>query len=151
MRKIIIMTTLCTAFAAGIYAQTNSESSAAQVKFVPMDVYIDSGSNALAAYQFELVVLQGDAKIVGVEGGQHTAFANPPYYDPAALNHNRIIIAAFSTSKDLPKGKTRIATIHMRIAGEIEPKYETKLVVAATSDGNKITATITLEKGGTQL
>lgn len=119
-----------------------------KVRFAPLHVYLDSGGNALAAFQFELKATAGQVKIVGVEGGTHQAFSKtPPYYDPAALAKDRIIIAAFSTQKDLPKGRTRIATLHLQILGDVQPQYELKLVVAADADGKEIPAKLSFEKG----
>jgi hypothetical protein len=118
-----------------------------KVRFAPLHIYLDSGNRPLAAYQFELKAAAGQIKIVGVEGGQHAAFKEAPYYDPAALANDRIIIAAFNTSHDLPKGRTRIATIHLQIIGDIEPDYELKLTVVADADGKEIPARITFEKG----
>jgi len=117
------------------------------VRFAPLHVYIDSGNQNLAAYQFELKATAGQIKIVGVEGGRHEAFKEAPYYDPAALAKDRIIIAAFSTGTDLPKGRTRIATIHLQIIGDAEPEYELKLIVSADADGKEIPAEISFEKG----
>ena len=116
------------------------------VRFAPLHIYLES-CNLLAAYQFELKATAGQIKIVGVEGGQHKAFKEAPYYDPAALAKDRIIIAAFSTSRDLPTDRTRIATIHLQIIGDAEPQYELKLIVAADADGKEIPAEITFEKG----
>ena len=118
-----------------------------KVRFTSLHIYIDSGNQALAAYQFELKATAGQIKIVGVENGEHPAFDEPPYYDPAALAHDRIIIAAFSTDKDLPKGRTRIASIQLQIIGDVEPEYALELTVAADANGNKIPAKITYEKG----
>jgi hypothetical protein len=100
-----------------------------------------------AAYQFELKATAGRIEIVGVEGGEHKAFSEAPYYDPAALMHDRIIIAAFNTGQDLPAGRTRIATVHLQIIGDAEPRYELKLTVAGDADGKEIPAEITFEKG----
>ena len=116
------------------------------VRFAPLHIYLET-CNLLAAYQFELKATAGQIKIVGVEGGQHKAFKEAPYYDPAALAKDRIIIAAFSTSRDLPTDRTRIATIHLQIIGDTEPQYELKLIVAADADGKEIPAEITFEKG----
>ena len=117
------------------------------VRFAPLHIYLDSGSRPLAAFQFELEATLGQIKIVGVEGGQHKAFKEAPYYDPAALANDRIIIAAFSTGRDLPNGRTRIATIHLQIIGDAEPEYELKLTVAADADGKEIPAELAFEKG----
>ena len=118
-----------------------------KVRFAPLHVYLDSGSKSLAAYQFELKAAAGQIKIVGIEGGQHKAFEEAPYYDPAALANDRIIIAAFNTGSELPKGRTRIATIHLQIIGDAEPDYELKLIVAGDADANEIPAKISFEKG----
>lgn len=120
-----------------------------KIRFVWLPVYVDSADMPLAAYQFELKAIQGDVTIVGVEGGQHSAFKKPPYYDPAVLKkENRIIIAAFNTGNDLPAGKNRIASVHLMIEGEIEPEYKVELTVAADPNGKKIpNAKINLEKG----
>jgi hypothetical protein len=118
-----------------------------RVRFAPLHIYLDSGNKSLAAYQFELKAAAGQVKIVGVEGGQHAAFKEAPYYDPAALANDRIIIAAFNTGRELPKGRTRIATIHLQIIGDAEPDYELKLTVAADANAKEIPAKITFEKG----
>ncbi len=111
-----------------------------------VDVYLDSGDVPLAAYQFELAAAAGEFEIVGVEGGEHGAFAEPPYYDPAALHNNRVIIAAFNTDDELPQGRTRVARIHVLVEGEA-PQYVATLIVAATADGSPIPVTIQTEQG----
>ena len=113
------------------------------IRFRPVDVYVDPAGTALAAYQIEIVV-DGNAKIVGVEGGDHPAFAAPPHYDPAALAGGRIIIAAFDTGSDLPTQRTRVATVHMREAGPVEPTYHATLQIAGGPDGRPIDATVDL-------
>ncbi len=118
-----------------------------KVRFAPLHIFLDSGSQPLAAFQFELKATAGQIKIVGVEGGEHKAFKEAPYYDPAALANDRIIIAAFNTGSELPKGRTRIATIHLQIIGDAEPDYELKLVVAGDADAKEIPAEISFEKG----
>jgi len=117
------------------------------VRFAPLHIYIDSGNTSLAAYQFELKATAGQIKIVGVEGGRSEAFKEAPYYDPAALANDRIIIAAFSTGSNLPKGRTQIATIHLQIIGDAEPQYKLKLIVTGDADGKEIPAEISFEKG----
>jgi hypothetical protein len=119
------------------------------IRFEAIDVYIDSAHQPLAAYQFELLADAANVKIVGVEGGAHAAFREPPYYDPAALSRNRIIIAAFNTGHDLPKGKTRVARLHLQVTGPA-PQYQTKLDTAATTEGKEIPATASVEAGATR-
>ncbi len=163
----IILTSLC-AIVPVLARPAGQEypTSQARVRFAPLHIYLDSGERPLAAFQFELVCsvpvraysprqdnasrrhYERQVKIVGVEGGSHEAFSKtPPYYDPAALTKDRIIIAAFSTQRDLPKGRTRIATLHLQILGDAQPQYELKLMVAADVDGKEIPAKISFEKG----
>ena len=122
----------------------------ARVRFSPVDIYLDSGNTALAAYQFELKATKGSIKIVGVEGSDHAAFREAPYYDPAALTQDRIVIAAFNTGNDLPTGRTRIARVHLEITGDAEPRYELKPIVTADAEGREISAKLTLERGDTK-
>ncbi len=86
-------------------------------------------------------------KLVGVEGGESAAFAPAPYYDPSALMHDRVIVAAFSTGRDLPAGRTRVARLHLMITGPGEPHSSLKLQAAAGSNGAEIPATASLEPG----
>jgi hypothetical protein len=117
------------------------------VRFAPVDVYLDPAGKPLAAYQFELKATSGQTKIVGVEGGEHPAFQEAPYYDPAALMNDRIIIGAFNTGSDLPTARTRIATIHLQITGDAEPKYELKLITTAGPDGQEMAVKANLQTG----
>jgi len=132
---------------AGASGRTSERPAQGRVRFAPVQVYLDSGDKPLAAYQFELRARTGQIKIVGVEGGEHPAFQEAPYYDPAALMNDRIIIAAFNTGSDLPHGRTRVATIHLQILGTAEPQYELKLIVAADQEGEKIPAELNLQTG----
>ena len=150
MNKIIVIILASVSIMIPALAQQSTQSEPADepaVRFSPLHIYIDSGSRSLAAYQFELKATAGQIKIVGVEGGRHKAFKQAPYYDPAALAKDRIIIAAFNTGRELPKERTRIATIHLQIIGEAEPEYDLKLAVAANDDGDEISATISYEEG----
>ena len=118
------------------------------VRFQAVDVFIHSKEIPLAAYQLEFSVRNGDAKVVGVEGGEHPAFEDAPFFDPKAIQHERVIIAAFNTTSadKLPKGKTRVATIHLQITGERNPDYAMKLETAATLEGKKIVVEMTYEE-----
>lgn len=120
-----------------------------QIRFAYVEVYIDSHDQPLAAYQFELAAMVGDVKIVGIEGNRDLPFRDPPYHDPAAMQQDRVIIAAFSTAdaERLPTGRTRLATVHVMITGDIEPEYAVELVVASTVDAREIPAKISLVKG----
>ena len=83
---------------------------------------------------------------MGIEGGDHAAFASPPYYDTKAMNNNRVILAAFSTAKQLPSGRSRIARIHLQLEGAGVKKYHTKLSVSADANGDNIPAEIEVAK-----
>ncbi len=150
MKKIMAIILTSIFLIVPVLARQSEQDMTAQpkVRFAPLHIYLDSGNQPLAAFQFELKAAAGQIKIVGVEGGQHKAFKEAPYYDKAALyKSNRIIIAAFNTGRDLPKGRTRIATIHLHIIGEAEPDYELKLTVAADANAKEIPAKISFEKG----
>ncbi|MHC4519851.1 MAG: hypothetical protein ACYTAS_14780 [Planctomycetota bacterium] len=150
MKRYLLLSLIVTCLALALFVPRSAEASRvidSKVRFAPVHIYLDSGSQPLAAYQFELKATKGQIKIVGVEGGEHGAFGEAPYYDSAALMQDRIIIAAFNTGPDLPAGRTRIATIHLQIAGDIVPEYELEPMVAADADGKEIAAELTLERG----
>jgi hypothetical protein len=109
----------------------------AQTRFVAMDLFINPHGEALAAYQVEITAPAG-VKIVGVEGGEHPEFRKAPYYDPKGIQHERLIVAAFSVAdaSKLPAAPTRVLTVHLEC--ETDPKLETNLKVAANARGQKI-------------
>lgn len=153
MKRTMLLTLIFTPLAITLLASQVGNASRVvkpSVRFAPLHIYLDSGSSPLAAYQFELKATTGQIKIVGVEGGEHAAFREAPYYDPAALANDRIIIASFNTGDDLPTARTRIATIHLQIIGDTEPQYELKLTVASNAEGERLPAEITLETGENQ-
>jgi len=127
---------------------------AAGTRFVPVDVYVDTGTKNLAAYQLE--VIAKDSKIVGLEGGEPAAFKNAPYYDPAALQAGgggeggggKIIVAAFSTAENLPNGLTRVARLHLMVNGPLDakglPQMTEKLTVATDAQGQPVDAKLSL-------
>jgi hypothetical protein len=106
-----------------------------------LDVFVDSGAQPLAAYQLSFTAMSGDVKIVGIEGGEHPAFKEAPHYDPKAMQQERAILAAFNTgsAESLPTGRTRVATVHVRIAGATTPVYVVKLEAAANHEGSRVT------------
>jgi hypothetical protein len=121
-------------------------------RFCAVDIFVDSGSTPLAAYQLRFAVTNGTAKIVGIEGGEHPAFRQPPYYDPKAIQNEVAIIASFNIAPpaELPTGKHRVATIHLRTTGTTPPRFEVKLQTAADAQGNKIACLPTFEERKTQ-
>ena len=125
---------------AGAVEGAQPETAETGVRFGYVDVFIDSRDAELAVYQVELAATAGDIRIVGVEGGDPTAFAGPPRYDPAALaDGERIILGDFSTDAALPTGKSRIARVHLRIEGP-PPALALTLAVAGDAAGERIDA-----------
>ena len=67
-------------------------------RFVPVDIVLDS-PEPVAAWQFELSDRSGAIKVVGVENGDSSAFADAPYYDRAATQAGeveRLVVADYS-------------------------------------------------------
>ena len=119
------------------------------VRFEAIHVYVDSGTKRLAAYQISIKARSGNVKIIGIEGGSHEAFSEPPYYDPKAIQKDHVILAAFSLKPDreLPSGETRVATIHYQSEGNDDVLFEFELQAAADPAGNKIQSKILMKKG----
>jgi hypothetical protein len=112
--------------------------------FRPVHVYVDSSSQSLAAYQIEITTGDGKcAEIVGVEGGEHSAFHSAPYYDPAALRGGRIVIGAFSTATDLPRGETLVAVLH--VLESLPCRYQARALAAASESEDRISIRVRLE------
>jgi hypothetical protein len=133
-------------------AQTPSSSPTSQnvVHFTHADIVIDPHGTPLAAYQVEFVADPSRVTLVGIEGGEHTAFKQPPYYDPKALSGHRVIVAALNTGSDLPREKTRVARLHLRIVGTQQtppPDMSAKLTVAASAKDEAIGADVTVSEG----
>jgi hypothetical protein len=131
--------------AARLFAQETATEEG-RIRFCAVDIYVDSKASPLAAYQLEFTVTNGIAKIVGIEGGEHAAFHEPPFYDPKAMQHERVILAAFNTGNELPSGKTRIATIHLQITNNLPLQCELKLQAAGNAAGARIAAEATFEE-----
>lgn len=120
----------------------------AAIRFRPVDIFLDSGDARLAAYQVEVRYDKSQIKIVGVEGasaGEAEGFNPPPYYDRRGMDAGRIVIAAFVIDDaQAPSGRTRVATLHLRVegerdgAGEGAPDMSIRLVTAARPGGERI-------------
>ena len=110
-------------------------------RFEAIDVFVDSGEALLAAWQLEVSGDGPKVTVVGVEGGEHAAFREPPYHDTRALQRSgRLIIAAFHTRDDLPTARTRVARVHFMVEGDGVVRYTARLVVAGGANGDKVTA-----------
>jgi len=147
-RRLAILLLAPVVIAGIVLAQVTDEQrpagAAPGVRFGHVDVFLDSAGQSLAAYQCEITATAGDVTLVGIEGGEHTAFKVPPYYDPRALGRKRIILGAFNTGADLPRGKTRVARLMVQITGPAKPTYAAKVQVAASPDGKPTAATISV-------
>ena len=120
-------------------------------RFSWVDVYIDPHGKPLAAWQLELKASGAGVTLVGIEGGEHPAYAQPPYYDPKANAQDRIIIGAFNTGDDLPRRRTRVARVMLRVTGVGVVRYSAKLDVAASSDAKPIeNAKVDVSEGAEQ-
>jgi len=117
--------------------------------FTTVDVFVVSDT-PVAAWQVELTERRGAMQIVGIERGDNPTFRDPPFYDRVALERSttdRIVLASFSLSDaaQLPRGKVRVARVHVRATGAAQPDYEARLVAAGTADGRPIDAQLSLE------
>jgi len=126
------------------------EQDGARVRFEHVDVYVDAGAAPLGAYQVEVEGTKGRVIIVGIEGGEHAAYRNAPYYDAAAMQQERVILGAFSLGAELPTGSTRVARVHVMVSGEAKAEYTVSLTTAATSGGIKIGASAEVRRGEDQ-
>lgn len=122
------------------------------ISFRSVDIFVDPHDQPLAAYQVALKVTKGDAVIVGIEGGEHAAFKAAPFYDPAALQRQQIILAAFNTDEagKLPHTKTRVARLHLQVRGSEVPEFEIKLETAADAGGKVLNAGVSVVQGANQ-
>jgi hypothetical protein len=133
-----------------IMAQPGTEESRGSFRVV--DIYLDSQGAPLAAYQVTISVTNADAKMVGIEGGEHPAFRQPPLYDPKAMQRERVVIAAFNTgsTNELPHGKTRVATIHFQTHSDKPLQCIVNLNTAGNPEGTKIAVEATWEERKTK-
>jgi hypothetical protein len=131
--------------AIAVFAQKSTAANAP--RFRAVDIFVNSTNQPLSAYQLEFTASPG-CKIVGIEGGEPTAFKEAPFYDPKAIQHERVIIGAFSTAAadKLPTGKTRVATIHLQTTGGQVPRFQVQVKAAATVGGKKISVHATAEE-----
>ena len=119
-----------------------------KVRFAAVDVHLES-AKPVAAWQFELSEAGGRMRVVGVENGDSPAFAKAPYFDRTAVSDgraDRIIVADFTLRPpaELPVGKVRIATVHVRITGDSDPEYVLRLVTAGNAMGKPVPASVHL-------
>ncbi|HKX61260.1 MAG TPA: hypothetical protein VJS65_05440 [Verrucomicrobiae bacterium] len=119
-------------------------------RFMVVDVMVETGNQPLAAYQIEVAGTNsnGTVKVVGIEGGEPAAFRSAPYYDPAAMQGERVILGAFSTAPaaQLPRGEMRIATVHCLVSGDSRPVFRATVSAAATPDGQPVSIQVNVKE-----
>ena len=123
-----------------------SQSDGTGTRFTVLEIYLET-AEPLAAWQFELREAPGTMRVVGVENGDSDAFGEAPYYDLAAVSAgaaDRILVADYSLrpAAELPTGRSRVATVHVRLEGAADPEYVLNLMVAGGTDGEPIQASI---------
>ncbi len=131
-----------------LFAVAGALSGAAEPRFFPVDIHLDSAA-AVAAWQFELADRRGAMTVVGVEGGDSDVFRLAPYYDRDAVARGaakRIVVADYSVADEnrLPAGRIRLATLHLMADGEVD--LDVALVTATGADGKPIGASIRIEQ-----
>ena len=117
---------------------SSSRQGAEEERFFHLDVFVDPYGVPLAAWQVHVEDETGRAVLVGIEGGEHAAFVEPAYHDPAALQGERVILAALSVDSDLPRERTRVARLHWSVRGDVEPDFRIELQAAADPSGAQI-------------
>ncbi len=142
MKRTVALIVLCLIGVGALAAQTRHHAPARAV-FGTVEVWADSGGEPIAAWQVRLRAQRAGVKIVGIEGGAHEAYAQPPYYDTRAMQNDHVILAALSTADDLPVGKTRIASVHYMSETGAPPRFEAQFIAAANTDAQRITLAIT--------
>jgi hypothetical protein len=121
---------------------------ASAVEFAVFDLFVDAGEEKLAAYQLKISDERAAVKILSVEGGEHASFAEPPKFDPRAIQRDVIKIAAFSLdpAEKLPRGRVRVASLHVEIGPGLTPEWKATVAAAAGPKGKKISATVSISK-----
>jgi hypothetical protein len=117
--------------------------------FATVDLFVVS-ETPVAAWQVELTERSGSMQVVGIERGDDATFRDPPFYDRVVLERDvtdRVVLASFSLSgaETLPRGRVRVARVHVRTTGGAQPDYEARLVAAGAADGQPIAAGLNVE------
>ena len=106
--------------AVGVADAANEAAAAGRFEAVP--VFLDPKGRGLAGYQFELSADNAELRVVGLENGDHPAFATPPYFDPAAVaaGGDRIVVAAYTVEPPdaLPSARVRVTSVMVEVQAE---------------------------------
>jgi hypothetical protein len=139
---LFILVVLAFALGAGELHRAEASCQERRGDFETWDLWIEDFEGELGAWQVELRDLGSATELIGIEGGEHAAYREPARYDPAALQGGHIVLAAFSTADDLPRGSTRVATLHLMT--KTIPDWATTLEVAVNGAGEDMPAAIRL-------
>jgi hypothetical protein len=122
---------------------------AGEMTFYPVEVFVDSGERPLSAYQIEFTYDGSALTVVGIEGGEDP-FGDAPYYDSAGMTGGRIVIAAFTTDGNPPRGRVRVARLHLAEEGRTVRELKARLIIAAGPDGARYEtgAETDIQRGG---
>ncbi len=147
---LVIAASILLVFGRSLHAE-DAASNTTAVSFLSFDLWIDGGEDALAAYQVEVTYDAKRVRIVGLEGGEHEAYRDAPYFDRTGFTGGRIVVAAFiSRDDDAPGGRTRVARIHVAVERDGAPDLGVRLVTAAKPGGERITPAVKLRKTSLQ-
>jgi hypothetical protein len=113
-------------------------------EFAVYDVFIEV-EQGMSSWQFECSYNKDLLQISGIEGGQGV-FSDPADYDSRGLNGGRIILAAYSLEKQLPKGKVWVSRLHVYEKKSELLNSARKLIVLADTNGKEIQGKISFEK-----
>jgi hypothetical protein len=115
-----------------------------QTRFAAYDLYISPKGEPLAAYQIRIKAMSGNVEIISVQGGEHSAFKEAPFFDPKAIQKGTIKLAAFSTKEaaELPTRETRVASIQIQTDRPGEVPFDLDLQAVATTNGRPIEAKV---------
>lgn len=120
---------------------------AAEMSFAAYDLFIDPAGEELGGYQLRVEAGRG-VKFAGVEGGDHAGYKTPPIYDSKAINKETIILAAIGSGRELPREKTRVATLHVQVSNEAIAQFKIKLLSSGSSGAKRIFPEVTIRKRG---
>jgi hypothetical protein len=141
MKKFFFIILVCLVIIPLLAQQKNAE---VVKEFAVYDVFIEV-EQQISSWQFECSYNKDLLQISGIEGGQGV-FSDPADYDSKGLNGGRIILAAYSLDKQLPKGKVRVSRLHVYEKKSQLLNSITKLIVAADINGKEIQGKISFEK-----
>src|SRR5258708_35576134 len=99
MNRIIVIVIFW--LAAPLLAQQAADGES-RIRVRALDLFVDSGSSPLAAYQLKCLATNGVVSITGIERREHLAFTPPPHPDRKSMQHEPVILAASNTGAPQP-------------------------------------------------